>query len=784
MRYFLAVIGLTGCVNFTQVQQHCPSENPALCVGRTNIDGVDNTTDGTGENTGPTGATGNTQMTCTPRTCAEVGALFCGTADDNCGTTLICACTSPLLCGARTASTCGAPPSLTTAVVASPAATVPQGLGAAPRNVAVRVNVTGTGLGAVSAAMLSDGSAGAIDSASRTETTLAIDFMIPHGATPGAKSLLLSHPTGVLSQSSVITVTPIKVTPAAAAAPGSDSAIGSTLAPFATINHALSVAASGDTILLAPAAIANHTVGLGAALSSSACGATGTANVPAGVTIRGDGALASLISPGGNVAAFITSGAATINLIAVEQFTIGVLALGGPLQSDELFVGESTACAVSLQGNGDASFSRLVMQANTGDGLHANKTGGTVTLNDIVADGNTGDGIALYGTMNGSFTKTSVTLNSGIGLSASIIGNLTVTGLVADDNGSGLWLTGSTNATIDMPLPGAAAPFAKGTISRNGYNGVFAAGSAALQLRGATGGTGAATKSPIRGKRNTGSPNYACLELDDAASVVLRDLDVEECSSVAMRIGINNNLPFGKMTSVQMYSSFVQNNGEIASPGIGILNRSTSAVYLDNVVIQDQTIGILIEGDGNSTVGPVTIANGSRIVLNDDLCSFETECVGILLQGTIGSRTLINVNTGAQISENPNGGVFMRSPGQLTLRNATMAVASAASTFSHIRIDTSTDIRVDLGTGGENGNNSFVCSDGYILRDARPTTTTIASTISASTYSASSCPGGCNSNTFGGGGFCFAADQVPLILYEGTNDPGAGACSTRGLLSF
>ncbi|MCC6807731.1 MAG: DUF1565 domain-containing protein [Deltaproteobacteria bacterium] len=81
-RFALSLVFLSACVNFTRVKQHCPMEGRAECNDTIDVIG--------GNNTKP----------CVAKTCADLGAGFCGSADDGCEGLVSCACTAPEVCGA------------------------------------------------------------------------------------------------------------------------------------------------------------------------------------------------------------------------------------------------------------------------------------------------------------------------------------------------------------------------------------------------------------------------------------------------------------------------------------------------------------------------------------------------------------------------------------------------------------------------------------------------------------------------------------------------------------
>jgi hypothetical protein len=788
MRLAAVCVCFTACVNFAPVRQHCPSESGVGCTeqvgitGRTGTtgDGANGTTGTTGA-TGLTGTTGVTGPTCMPLTCADRGALFCGQTSDNCGGMLSCSCMSPTACGgAGVANTCAPLPSVSTVTVISPAATVPQGLGAAPRNVAVRVQITGASLGGVSSATLDDGTSGVIDGSTRTQTSLFVDFYVPHGAAAGPKGLTLATTGGNLAQANVLTVTAIKVSPATSLSlPGSDAALGTIAAPFATINHALTVAAGGDTILLAIAD--NHTTGLGAPLSAGTCAATGAANVAAGVTISGDGGVATLMSPGGNLAAFITSGSATIDNVALYQFSIGLLVASGTINSDGLAANQNAGCGIALRGDGNAQFANLSLNANIGDSLYANKTGGTLTINTVDVDDGSANGINLNGTMNAVMSKVRVQNlyqgGAGLGFVANISGTIGISGFVADNNNRGLELDGTTAATVDLAYPAAAAPFDLGSIRYNREYGVWVRYNSSLTLRGASAGS----KSPMKGRNviDVSPPTDHVLEVVDSGVLVASNLDISESGDRAVMVGYPN-FPTGLYSRLTLSQSHVHDNrywGLITIAGVLPGPSAPTNIFgatLDHVEIDhNPNAGILNAGNGNTSLGTLSLT----------ACYLHDNGTGIWHDNAVSPAGVIALS-GVTGTTNSTG-IQLTAPARLTVRNSSLSAPSGA-TASYAQIYVANDnAKVDLGAGSTSGGNFFACEGGYIIHDARSGTagTTgpsgpLPHTMSGVSYTATGCASPpCNSDALGT--TCIGLDTLPFILFD--NDPGAGACSLRGL---
>lgn len=291
--------------------------------------------------------------------------------------------------------------------------------------------VTGTNFTGITAARMTFPSSSGVTLAATDpifqQTATHIDFFIEvaHGAELGDHLLVLANDEGVSPGSLAVTVTPLSV-----AQNGNDLVhTGSTASPFHTLQQALSIASSGDTISLA-ARTDGHNYGFdqGEALAAFV--------VPAGVAIIGnDSILQGQLSQAGLQ---IHGAGVSISHLSIEGFGQAIY-FGVPSSSLDLN-------RVSLSGN------------TVGIDVESARDGTTITAKDSVVHCAAGatcvqtasdadiSGLALFPTAGG----TGLALNDG----SSTIGKLKIepqgggsTGILLN-NGAGLILSEVVTLTV------------------------------------------------------------------------------------------------------------------------------------------------------------------------------------------------------------------------------------------------------------------------------------------------------------------------------------------------
>ncbi len=176
-----------------------------------------------------------------------------------------------------------------------------------------------------------------------TPTDMSLEFTLPHGQAPGFLGLSLITDNGTATKNNAIEVTEISVAKSDKFKP-SDSNPGTKERPFLTLTKALSVAASGDTVLLGAGEYGEgETWPPNTGLSP---------NVADGVTILGVAQNVVLLEgPGAETttAALNFAGSATIRNLTVSNFSFGLVYVfppeeqgyGGNLILENLTVSEN-----------------------------------------------------------------------------------------------------------------------------------------------------------------------------------------------------------------------------------------------------------------------------------------------------------------------------------------------------------------------------------------------------------------------------------------------------------
>lgn len=269
-------------------------------------------------------------------------------------------------------------------------------------------------------------------------------------------------------------------------AAGDDTNVGSAEKPFRTLTHALTVAESGHTVHLRAGTYdeANGEVWP----TQSGSPPVAEPNVPDGVTITTDGALAQLVGPGAGTttSALVFAGAATVRRVAITGFVRGVLAgPGTAVRLEDVRVRGSIREGVFAYGDAEVTLDSCTVRDNAGAGILA-QAAATVTVVGCLVHGNS-PGIHVSGSAAVDVTGSEVYENGTVpagsensGVHVEDDGRLTIVDSVVRNN---------AYVGIHM-LNSAAVTVGPGTAIHDNYVGVLAdttkAAAPSLDVRGAT----------------------------------------------------------------------------------------------------------------------------------------------------------------------------------------------------------------------------------------------------------------------------------------------------------
>jgi hypothetical protein len=252
----------------------------------------------------------------------------------------------------------------------------------------------------------------------RTATMLEVQASVVHGASLGAKDLVLSSEGGDTTMPAVLTVTAITAAPT-----GNDaSGAGTPDKPYRSLKKALSVSQSGDTVRLL-----NGTYNAANGETwPDVSGGNPVPNVPAGVLVEGEGVATVLEGPGSDSA------------------TIGLAFAGDGRAKDMTAKGFGVGFEVT---SGTVILENTLGQANSA-GLRT--SGGTTKLIASEIKASTVSGVLAAGTATLEVTGGSSHDNSGYGYFMLNSSKLKATNLDAYKNSVGIGLSGQAEASLEQ----------------------------------------------------------------------------------------------------------------------------------------------------------------------------------------------------------------------------------------------------------------------------------------------------------------------------------------------
>ena len=327
---------------------------------------------------------------------------------------------------------------------------------------AIQLDITGTDLDSITTASLGSGPCTVV---TRAATSAQVQCNVAHGAPLGAITLTIGNGTSTSACTDTLTITKI-TTNAASSAASDTTGVGTTAKPFRSIGKSLSVADTGDTVLV----LANGTGSYGTGTSDGfvAIGTstnpygTPTANVKAGVTIEGDtrtGMTTRIVGTrNAGVLVFRLAGDATIKNLVIDGFRYGVSANAGAVALDN----------VSFKNAG-------------GDALIAFGTAKVTIAGACDYDAIDGSGVNTSGTA--SLTMPACTLHNHGGAALSVNGMSSVTGV-----GLKIYANGRDSSSAPNGFPGvvvrdsATLSLTTSDVNGNFQGGVFGEGAATIEL--------------------------------------------------------------------------------------------------------------------------------------------------------------------------------------------------------------------------------------------------------------------------------------------------------------
>jgi hypothetical protein len=325
----------------------------------------------------------------------------------------------------------------------------------------VMLDVEGKNLERVTALALGDLAVTVLSG--RTSTQLSLSVNVPHGASLGTKPLVLTADGGETTFPAALVVTPLTSGPAGSDAVG----VGTSDRPYRTLGKALSLAQAGDTVRLQNG---TYSAATGETWPSIDAG-TGSGEVPAGVTVEGETAAATVLNgPGptagspnaglvfradGGVAHLTLRGfAAAVYLAAGTVVFDGTTATGNRIG---LAVGggvarvmgcELTANEVGVLVTGTASVevTSSASHDNTQDGVRIGDGTPRLQARDFEASGN-GRGLAAGSEASLVLERTRANHNRDHGLEALQGSTVSLTASDFSENAqAGVWFSGRSLA--------------------------------------------------------------------------------------------------------------------------------------------------------------------------------------------------------------------------------------------------------------------------------------------------------------------------------------------------
>lgn len=286
----------------------------------------------------------------------------------------------------------------------------------------ITAEIAGSGLAGITGVTLGTID-GTVVSSSAASATLRFD--IPHGAPLGAQDLVVDSASGSATLEDAVVITAIT----AAAGSGDDSNRGTPDSPFATLGHALTVAAVGDTVQLLDGLYSDD---------------PGSEQFPvdlSGLTLLGESQSGTILdgskSNGGN-GLEVLSGISSIGNLTVRDFGLaGVFASGGELTLDGITVHDVGREGVRLDGRGGSGLSATldgVTVFDAGDdGIGLIDVVATVSDSSVSAVGD--DGIDIWQDSIVSLTEIAIDSATEEGVIVSDVSSATLS--FVDISGSG-----------------------------------------------------------------------------------------------------------------------------------------------------------------------------------------------------------------------------------------------------------------------------------------------------------------------------------------------------------
>lgn len=358
----------------------------------------------------------------------------------------------------------------------------------------VLLEVIGKNLERISAFKLGDLQATLLPG--RTSTRLELQTTIGHGTSIGVKNLILTADGGETTYLGALTVTPIT-----AGLGGNDTTgVGTTERPYRTLNNALSIAQSGDTVRLLngtynsesgerwptiAAGVLSPNIPVGVLVEGESTAGTvlegpGTMTVAVGLAFTGAGGAGNLTVKNFVSGLFMTTGEIAINNVVSQMNGLGLVVGGGTVTVGGsefknnsfgiLVVGATTALDVAASSSHD----------NTQDGLRVSDGASTVHAVDFEAYNNV-NGFSAAGQAKVTLERVKLHDNRDNGLKATEKAEVKITGSELYTNAqAGLWFSGKNliarstnireNAAFGAYIEGNPVKVNFGSFTESGQN--------------------------------------------------------------------------------------------------------------------------------------------------------------------------------------------------------------------------------------------------------------------------------------------------------------------------
>jgi hypothetical protein len=358
----------------------------------------------------------------------------------------------------------------------------------------ITLEIDGKNLERISAVKLGDLAVSVLPG--RTSTRLELQTTIGHGASLGAKDLVLTADGGDTTRPGVLTVTPITSGPS-----GNDTTgAGTTEHPYRTLKNVLSIAQSGDVVRLLNG---TYNAAGGESWPTITSGAL-TPNVPVGVRVEGESTAGTVLEGPGAATTTVGlafAGAGGVASLTVKSFVSGLFVMNGTIainsvvaQADGfgLTVGGGSVTVVGSEFKAN-SFGVMVVGAsssldisassshhNTQDGLRVGDGAPTLHAVDFEAYNNA-SGLGAAGQAKVTLERVKLHDNRDSGLKATEQAEVKTTGgeLYANAQ-AGLWFSGKNlvvrtttireNAEFGVYVEGNPAKVDFGNFTEPGQN--------------------------------------------------------------------------------------------------------------------------------------------------------------------------------------------------------------------------------------------------------------------------------------------------------------------------